>query len=437
MKLERLTLLRPNMGDYRSTDGLPPLSMAVLAARTPPDIEVRFWDDKVEVLPADDAPDLMAITVETFTARRAYEIAARYRARGVTVVMGGYHPSLLPDEALAHADAIVIGDAEGSWEQLLTDFQQDSLQRVYTGGNTRPLDDFKVDHGIFRGKRYAPVDLVQFTRGCRFVCDFCSIHAFYKNSLRARPVQAVAEELHALDSRKLVFFVDDNLFSSRPQLDALLAAIQPLGLRWSCQISIDVARDDRLLDQMARAGCCFVLIGFESLSVENLKQMAKPWNRVAGDYKHVVKKFHDRGMAVYGTFVFGYDGDTLDTIQQSLDFALETKLEIANFNPLTPTPGSPLYDRLKQEGRLLSPTWWLDPRYRYGDPIFIPKRMDPDGFAQACFDAKKAFYSWRSIASRVLAGNTGFDWFRTGVVGLANVISRKEVIRKQARVLGT
>lgn len=437
MKLERLTLLRPNMGNYRSTDGLPPLSMAVLAARTPPDIAVSFWDDKVEVLPAEDTPDLVAITVETFTARRAYEIAARYRARGVTVIMGGYHPSLQPDEALAHADAIVIGDAEGSWERLLCDFRNDRLQRIYTGGNARPLDDFTVDRSIFRGKRYAPVELVQFTRGCRFVCDFCSIHAFYKNSLRARPPEAVAAELRTLKSRKLVFFVDDNLFSSRAQLDAMLAAIQPLGLRWSCQISIDAARDDRLLDQLARAGCCFVLVGFESLSAENLRQMAKPWNRVAGDYLQVVKKFHDRGMAVYGTFVFGYDHDTLDTIQQSLDFALEAKLEIANFNPLTPTPGSPLYDRLKQEGRLLSVNWWLDPGYRYGDPIFIPRRMDPDCFARACFDAKQAFYSWRSIASRVFAGHAEFDWFRTGVVGLANVISRREVIRKQARVLGT
>lgn len=436
MKLERLSLVRPNMGNYRSTDGLPPLSMAVLAARTPTEVEISFWDEKVEELPVDDTPDLVAITVETFTARRAYEIAASYRSRGVRVVMGGYHPSLRPEEALGHADAIVIGDAEGSWEQLVSDFRQGRLQRVYRGGNGRPLNDIGFDRRIFRGKGYAPVDLVQFTRGCRFVCDFCSIRAFYKDSLRARPVQAVADELRELNSRKLIFFVDDNLFSSRTDLDALLTAIKPLKLRWSCQISIDVARDDRLLDKLVEAGCCFVLIGFESLSAANLKQMAKPWNRVAGDYRTVVKKFHDRGIAVYGTFVFGYDDDTVDTIHQSLDFALEAKLEIANFNPLTPTPGSPLYDRLKSEGRLLSPTWWLDPQYRYGDPIFIPRRMDPDEFAQACFDAKRAFYSWRSIASRVLAGNAGFDWFRTGMVGLANTISRKEIMRKQARLLG-
>jgi radical SAM superfamily enzyme YgiQ (UPF0313 family) len=134
--------------------------------------------------------------------------------------------------------------------------------------------------------------------------------------------------------------------------------------------------------------------------------------------------------------VFGYDADTAQTIQSSLDFAQEAKLEIANFNPLTPTPGSPLYERLKQEGRLLYPQWWVDPRYRYGDPIFVPRQMSPDDFAQKCFEAKQAFYSWQSIARRVLTSDAGFDWFRTGMVGLANVISRKEVLRKQHRVLG-
>jgi radical SAM superfamily enzyme YgiQ (UPF0313 family) len=246
----------------------------------------------------------------------------------------------------------------------------------------------------------------------------------------------VAEEIRSLGGSKLLFFVDDNLFGSQDRIDALLDAIRPLKRRWSCQISIDVARDDRLLDRMAEAGCIFVLIGFESLSEENLKQMGKPWNKVAGEYRAVVKKFHARGIAVYGTFVFGYDADTADTIQRSLDFALETRLEIANFNPLTPTPGSPLYARLRQENRLLSPEWWLDPAYRYGDPIFIPRSMSPDAFTQKCFEAKQVFYSWRSIATRVLGSDAGLDWYRTSMVGLANVISRQEVMRKQYRKLG-
>lgn len=437
MKLERITLLRPNMGDYRSTDGLPPMSMSILAARTPNDVEVVFYDDKIEVVPEDDTPDLVAITVETFTARRAYELAARYRERDVMVVMGGYHPTFLPDEVLQHADVIVIGDAEGIWEKLLRDFQNDCLQKIYKGGNSNPLFDFRLDKSIFLGKKYMPVEPVQYGRGCRFACDFCSIRAFYKDSLRVRPINNMIDELHTLTRRKLVFFADDNLFSSRKDLDTLLTAIRPLRLRWSCQISIDVARDEDLLDKMAETGCVFVLIGFESLSRENLKQMGKPWNHVAGEYKQVVSKLHQRKIAVYGTFVFGYDYDTADTIEQSLEFALDTKLEIANFNPLTPTPSTPLYERLKHEGRLLSPTWWLDPNYRYGDPIFRPKLIEPDVFAQKCFEAKKAFYSWRSITSRIVGTEAGIHPFRTGIVGLANLISRREVFRKQYRPLGT
>lgn len=436
MKLDRVTLLRPNMGDYRSTDGLPPMSMAVLAARTPSSIEVTFYDDKIETIPDDDQPDLVALTVETFTARRAYDLAQRYRERGVPVVMGGYHPTFLPEEALQYADAIVTGDAEGSWEQLLSDFGDGKMQRIYTGGNTRPLKDFKLDRRIFEGKKYIPVEPIQYGRGCRFACDFCSIRAFYKDDIRSRTAADVAEELQQISRKKLIFFVDDNLYNSKQALDELLEAIQPLKLRWSCQISIDVAKDESRLDRMAAAGCIFVLIGFESLSPANLKQMGKPWNRVSGDYLNVVKKFHERGIAVYGTFVFGYDGDTAQTIQDSLDFAMEAKLEIANFNPLTPTPGSPLYDRLKQEGRLLSAEWWLDPNYRYGDPIFIPQSMSPEEFSYQCFEAKKTFYSWKSITQRVLGTDAGFDWFRTSMVGLANVISRREVMRKQHRTLG-
>jgi len=165
--------------------------MSILAARTPKDIEITFYDDKIEVIPKDDRPDLVAMTVETFTARRAYDLASRYRALGVPVVMGGYQPTFLPDEVLLHADAIVIGDAEGSWEQLISDFRKGTLQRTYTGGNSRSLKDFVLDRSIFTGKRYMPVEPIQYGRGCRFACDFCSIRAFYKDDIRARTAQSV------------------------------------------------------------------------------------------------------------------------------------------------------------------------------------------------------------------------------------------------------
>jgi radical SAM superfamily enzyme YgiQ (UPF0313 family) len=436
VKLEHLTLLRPNMGNYRCSDAMTPLSMAILAARTPRTVDITLFDDRVEPIPEDDQPDLVALTVETFTARRAYELADRYRSRDVPVVMGGYHPSFLPEEALRHADAIVVGDAEGSWERLLDDFEHGRMKRIYSGGNARPLNDVRLDRSIFRGKRYVPMELVQYARGCRFACDFCSIRAFYRESLRSRVPREVVDEIQAIDTGRLIFFVDDNLFDSRRNIEALLEAITPLRVRWCCQISIDAARDDRLLDKMAEAGCMLALIGFESLSEASLRQMGKPWNRVSGDYRAVVRKFQQRGMSVYGTFVFGYDADTVDSVRRNLDFALEANLEVANFNPLTPTPGSPLYDRLLHEGRLLSRQWWLDPCYRYGDPIFVPRLMTAEALAEECFNARRAFYSWRSIARRMMNVTRGLDWFRTGVIGMANVVSRREILRKQYRMLG-
>lgn len=431
----RIALIRPSMGGYRSADAMPPLAMGILAARSLGH-EVRFFDDKTEPIPQDIDADLVALSVETFTARRSYQLADGFRQRGIPVVMGGYHPTFLPDEALQHADAVVAGDAEGVWETLLDDLDHDRLRRIYRSDNGRTLEDFRIDRSIFVGKRYAPIELAQYGRGCRFACDFCSIHDFYGSQVRTRPAEDVRVEIEGLDSRRLLFFVDDNLFSTAANLDALLQVLMPLGRRWSCQISIDVARDPALLDRLAAAGCRFVVIGFESLEAANLKQMRKPWNRVAGEYRQVVAELHARGIGIYGTFVFGYDHDTPDTIRRSLDFAIESRLEIANFNPLTPTPGSALYARLHGEGRMISPRWWLDPDYRYGAPIFAPRLISPEQLAEGCFEAKRAFYAWSSIARRVLDNDNRFSWFSTGMTTIANLISRREAYLKQGRRLG-
>lgn len=432
----KLTLIRPNMGDYRSSDAMAPLALGILAARAP-GWEVDFFDEKTEVLPATDTPDLVALSVETFTARRAYAIADAYRQRGVPVVMGGYHPTFLPDEALQHADAVVIGDAEGVWEQLLDDFKAHQLKPRYLGDRTAPLADYRVNRAIFQGKRYAPVELVQYGRGCRFACDFCSIHSFYGSHVRVRPLDGLLAEIAALPAKRLLFFVDDNLFSNEKDLLALLDALRPLKRRWSCQISIDVARNPVWLDRLAAAGCRFVLIGFESLHPDNLKQMAKPWNKVSGSYGDVVRALHARGIGIYGTFVFGYDADTRDTIERTVDFALESRLEIANFNALTPTPGSALYDRLRDEGRLLSPQWWLEPNYRYGDAIFEPRGMSAAELADGVFAARERFYGWRSIAHRAFSGDVPLSAFRIAMTLTANVISRREIYKKQRRLLGS
>jgi radical SAM superfamily enzyme YgiQ (UPF0313 family) len=437
VKLGKIMLVRPNMGDYRSSDALPPLAMGILAARTPKDVEVRFYDDRVEALPLDEPADLVAMSVETFTARRAYHLAGHYRSRGIPVVMGGHHPTLLPDEALRHSDVIVTGDAEGAWDELLEDFRHGATRKLYRG--KLGARGGRPDYGIFNGKKYGRADLVQYGRGCRHNCDFCSIHAFYGDNLTLRPAAEVADEIAALRKRhpgRLLMFVDDNLYSSSAGLAELLDAIRPIGARWACQISSDVVRDSRIMDRMALSGCRVALVGFESIDAGNLKAMKKGWSRSCGELLDVVRDFHSRGIAVCGTFIFGYDGDTAETIDATLEFVTKARLEMAHLNPLTPMPGTPFYERLKREGRLLHPEWWLDPGYRYGDPIIAPSGMDPEKFSQLCFEAKKRFYSWRAIAGRTLFPGSGFNLWNMAFIGLVNLISRHEVYRKQFRVVG-
>lgn len=435
--MKHITFIRPNIGDFRSSDAMTPLAFGALAARTPKDIALTLIDERLEPVAVLDT-DLVAITVETYTARRAYEIARAYRDAGVPVVMGGYHPTLEPEEVLDHADAIVIGDGEGLWEQVVADARARRLQRVYRAGTQQiDLAGIVFERQIFDGKAYAPLELAQVGRGCRFACDFCSIHAFYGAGVNQRPVEEIVAEFAALARNRLLFIVDDNLYGRRDAFIDLMRAIAPLKLRWCCQISIDVARDGALMDQMAEAGCVLVLIGFESLDRINLIQMGKRWNGVAGDYVDVVRRFRERGIMVYGTFVLGYDADGPDAWKHTLEFAQRARLAIANFNPLTPMPGTALYRRLQAENRLLYGKWWLDPGFRYGQAVYRPKGMTPDELAYGCLEARQQFYGYGSILRRCGSGPKPWvDPFKFGVMVLANWISRKEILRKQDARLG-
>jgi radical SAM superfamily enzyme YgiQ (UPF0313 family) len=433
----KITFIRPNMTAARAADAMQPLAFAVLAAHTPPHVELALYDERIEPIDMQHATDLVAMTVETYTARRAYQVADTFRQRGVPVVMGGYHPTFLPDEALAHADSIVIGDAEGLWPQVVADAEAGTLQRIYqqqqqpaltTGGG--------FDRSIFAGKRYAGLIPVQYGRGCRFACDFCSIYAFYGRTLRQRCIRDVVAEIEALDSRT-VLLVDDNIFADVEHAAALFRALQPLNVRWCCQVSIDIAHSPHLLDLMSRSGCIGALIGFESLNEANLRQMKKGWNLQHSDYATAIEQFHARGIMLYATFVFGYDHDTPDTFDITLDFALRSRFALANFNPLTPTPGAPLYARLEAEGRLLYNRWWLDPQFRYGQATFHPRGMTADELTAGCFWARQQFNRYGAIVQRALNTQANSrSLSRLGIYLAANWISRREIYRKQGRVLG-
>jgi radical SAM superfamily enzyme YgiQ (UPF0313 family) len=433
----KITFIRPNMTAGRSSDAMEPLVFAILAGLTPPGVEKALVDERLEAIPYEKPTDLVAITVETYNARNAYQIAARFRAAGVPVVMGGYHVTFLPDEALRFADAVVVGDAEGVWEQVVRDARAGRLRRIYQHPRQPSLDGSKADRSIFRGKRYAPISLVQYGRGCRFACDFCSIHAFYGASLRQRPVREVAAEIEALD-RTHIFLVDDNLFASVPKAEELFQTLIPLKIRWSCQVSIDIAQNERLMDLMQRSGCMTAVVGFESLDERNLAQMKKRWNVRHGDYATAIQKFHDRGIMIYGSFIFGYDHDTVDSFKAGVDFALRSKFYIANFNPLTPTPGTRLYDRLRAEGRLIWDRWWLAPDYRYGQATFHPRGMTADELTEGCFRARSDFYRYGSIVRRAFSPKTNSRTpYHLAFFLASNLISQREIRKKQGLPLGS
>ena len=437
----RLTLIFPSVGrkenkPYVRAWQMQPLSMAVLASITPPEIEVRFYDDRMEAIPFDEPTDLVAISVETFTALRAYKIARQFRLRGVPVVLGGYHVTLLPEEARQEADAIVVGDAEPIWAQLLDDARHRRLQPEYRGLGRRTLDGIRPRREIFAGRRYQNIALVEFARGCNFKCDFCAITAFHGANQNHRPAGEVVAEMQSIDSRRF-FIVDDNIVSQPSKARQLCREMARLKISWVGQASIHIAQDDDLLEAMVASGCRGVLVGMESLDPANLRDMGKDWNLAAGSYAESLTRFRKHGLAVYGTFVFGYDHDDPASIQRSIDFARQEKLFLAAFNHLIPFPGTPLYRRLQAEGRLLKPRWWLDAEGRVGEVTFRPKKMSPSELEALCLDARRQFYGWGSIVERLRdrrANASGL--LMTGIYLGLNISAHYDIDLRQGLQLG-
>jgi len=402
----RITIIHPAIGHkngekYIRSWQMEPLPAAVIAGLTPADVEIKFYDDRMELIPYDENTDAVVISLETYTAKRAYQIASEYRRRGVPVIVGGFHATLMPEEAERYAEAIVIGEAEEIWPQVIDDLRHNTLQKRYQSDKRPSLEKISLRRDIFRGKRYLPLRLIETGRGCRFPCDFCAIQTFFDRTHRARPVDDIIKEIRSLKkSTGLFFFVDDNFAGNLKSAKRLLTEISNEDIRWVTQMSINAAHDEAFLSLLAKSGCKGVLIGFESLNTDNLRLMNKNFNTMKGGYEQALKNLNRYGIRVYATFIFGYEHDTVSSFDQTVDFAIDNNFYIAAFNHLTPFPGTPLYRTLKQQNRLRFENWWLDENYRYNDVPFNLDHMSHKDITRLCVKARKRFYSWRSILKR-------------------------------------
>jgi radical SAM superfamily enzyme YgiQ (UPF0313 family) len=370
-----------------------------IAGLTPDNWDITVRDEHVESSEVDGDVDLVGIQTYISSAGRAYELAARWQRRGAKVVLGGLHPTSMPYEAAEHADAVCIGPAETVWGRILDDYEHGRLQQFYRGrceGSAALAPIPRRD--LMNPRAYLIRHTMITSRGCPHSCDFCYKSSFWGATYyEPRPIADVERELSCIDDN-LVFFLDDNLLANRRHARALFDVLRGSGIVWQAAASLDVARDPHYLEEAYKAGCRSLFVGFESLSPENMRGNNKPVN-AATDYAEACRRFHDAGIMINGSFVFGFDYDGPDVFDRTLEFTVENKILTASFHVLTPLPGTRAFERLEAEGRILHRNWNL---YDTNHAVFRPRRMMPEQLEAGYSRAKRRFAACGSIIRRSL-----------------------------------
>lgn len=391
---------------------LPRMGLGILAAQTPNDVEIIYTDEIVKSFNVErdiKDVDLVGISVDSKTAARSYRIADEYRARGVPVILGGIHPTAVPEEAIQHANAVVVGEADVVWKRVMSDFRAKKLERFYRPEwpDLSQMPDARRD--IFTSRKYIPFQVVQTMRGCPYPCEFCSVSTANGKTFRFRPVDAVIGELRKLN--KLIMFADDNVMIHRAYSKELFEKMAPLKKHWIGQCSLATVKRIENVRLMAKSGCKALFIGFESIDDETVAFTGKRQNR-PGIYREVIEQLHDHGISVWGSFVFGFDTDRLSVFERTVEEAIKMRLTMASFAMLTPYPGTPLYKRLLSEGRLTDPKWWLKEDHDAGSPYYLPKHMTRTQLKEGWAEAWKEFYTLKSTWRRFTLRKTS-SWIQT------------------------
>lgn len=398
IKLISPKMSRRPMDTAFKTQMAPSLALLVLGALTPARHRVVMEDENVEKLNLNDHPDLVGITVKVDTAMRSYEIARGYRERGVPVILGGIHPTACPEENLAHADSIAVGEAEETWPQILADAERGKLQRVYRQSSPTDLSRSPIpDWRLIRGKNYLFTNTLVAGRGCPWRCDFCySSSPNVAPGHRMKPVRQILREIESLGVNH-VFFIDDNFIGDMGRCRELLFLMQGLGLTWHTAVSADIGSREDILDLMSASGCKSLFIGFETINQNNLVCSGKRQNKVE-EYDRTIKKIHERGIMVNASMVFGFDSDGPEVFRDSLEWLVSRKLETMTCHILTPYPGTKFYKRLLAENRI---TDFDLNHYNTARAVFRPKLMSQRQLEEGYLSMYREFYSLPNILARL------------------------------------
>lgn len=382
------------------------ITMPYLAARVPPGWDVVHIDEEAEEIDCNVEADVVGITFHTSSAYHAYEIAARFRQRGACAALGGPHVTLLPDEARQHADVIFIGEAEGLWEEFLRGFEVGDFRDVYRRNSAPPLENIPMARKDLFHRQDHTSGVLFATRGCPSQCDFCTIAVMYPHKLCKRPVAEVAAEYASFDGKVIIFW-DDNLAGDMAYAKQLFRAITPYRKWWSSQASLYAGRDDEFLDAAAASGCKQLFLGLESISQQSMAEVNKGFNRME-EYLQIIDRIHRRGIAVQVGIVFGFDHDTPQIFETTLDFLEQAGVQNVTFNILTPFPGTPLFQRLEAEGCILTRDWR---KYNSrSDVVYQPKQMSVQELLDGFRYANARFYAPRSMAKRLLRSPVQLWW---------------------------